>query len=460
MGRWQRLRTSGEFIGEWERRFGSLSRVQLVQLRDTQVGLFTTWVEVHEQTGMPAGQFIEEVHGWAFPGTEALENLVAHRVIVATKQKMFPLLFNVFLRKRGVLGLHFPNTLGAESWLKAVQNGHMKRGTKGGREAGPGEVFLGNDALDVAELWFEKDAARPVNLAAGQPLPLLREPDTGGNSHAPLVLREPAELGQKEVLRKEFDLYPQHLARHARSLTLSIELMEKQPDSPGTEEAVALSAAMLPLHDTVAEALTVIGTALNVLAAPGPPPATATDAIAAAAAACMAVTTVRDRAEATPVPGDFGFHVLSAQSHAAFLHAYAFDTFALYIPNIGGAWRKALAIEAPRTPTVPAEIDNPEILAQRIFDAVQRGDGLALVEVCAALDRDPFEALSAVEGSTGTNIRSDEFFRQARREAMVITGRFEAGSADGMGRDDRRGSHGHHGPLRLRRHPQHRRHAG
>jgi hypothetical protein len=90
-------------------------------------------------------------------------------------------------------------------------------------------------------------------------------------------------------------------------------------------------------------------------------------------------------------------------------------------------------LHTPDCPNRDQKNDNKpdgQDVADLILAAVNNGDGWTLVRLCLAAQRDPFEAFALLERSAGWNIRANDGFHYARRQAMAITKQFTAGEAD------------------------------
>jgi hypothetical protein len=160
MGFMRTFRSAGDFVAEWERRFGSLSREQLDRLRDTNYGLFTAWTQLGGRYPGSVGDFIEVFRVWAFPATDALEYLLAFRTVFAMTlgdPSPHPA-FDEWARVGGAPAPFYPPGHWFDEWYDGLASGIYSPGTKNGQPAGLGEVIIGKDALQLVEQQFQRDA--------------------------------------------------------------------------------------------------------------------------------------------------------------------------------------------------------------------------------------------------------------------------------------------------------------
>lgn len=158
MGPFSRFRQSGEFIRAWEARYGSLSKAELLMMRDRNLGLFTAWTEISPKTTWTADEFIANFSSWGQPPDVYFEYLLAYRTVLRSRHSGIGAVIVQWREQVGEIADYYPPSVWAEEWREDVSAGRRNQGSKGGRTAGPGEVILGSDALQLVEEQLSRDA--------------------------------------------------------------------------------------------------------------------------------------------------------------------------------------------------------------------------------------------------------------------------------------------------------------
>jgi hypothetical protein len=162
MGFFSRLDESGPFINAWQAQYGSLSRAQLVVMRDQNLGFFTAWTELKGKTDWTVDQFIASFSSWGKPAEMMFEYLLAYRLTVRSPATKEGFIMWSWRRKVGAIADYYPPGQWGDEWGMAVRAGTRKPGTKDGRIAFPGEVILGADALALAEEQVVREEVGPA----------------------------------------------------------------------------------------------------------------------------------------------------------------------------------------------------------------------------------------------------------------------------------------------------------